>query len=172
MNHVYHIGCLVVAIGDAFSTTGPKPRSSIGIFYGRNNRHNFSAELKGKKHTEQTAVLQACIEALTRTYVLHNKWQIEPVISLKYEAVRPLNTVVIKSDSEYLIKGVTEWLPKWKENSWRKTSGQPVANAELWKSIDSMLKHLEYDIKVKFWYVAKEMNQVSTAMAKKMLEEA
>lgn len=169
MNHVYHIGCLVVSICGALSTTSSKPRSSIGVFFGRSNKKNLAAELDGEKHTAQTAELKACLEALTRAFVLHTNWQIEPP---KNEACHPLDTLVVKSDSEYVVKGATEWLPKWKENGWKKSSGQSVANAELWKIIDAMLKQLEYDIKVQFWYVTREMNQIAAAMAKQVLGEA
>lgn len=168
MNHVYHIGCLVVSICGALSTTGTKPRSSIGIFFGRQNKKNLFAELDGEKHTAQTAELKACLEALTRAFVLHTQWQMEPP---KNEACHPLHTLVIKSDSEYVVKGATEWLPKWKANGWKKSSGQAVANADLWRIIDSMLKQLEYDIKVQFWLVPRDMNRVVSAMAKQALGE-
>jgi ribonuclease HI len=168
-NHVYHTGCLVVSICGALSTSDTKPRSSIGVFFGRQNKKNLSIELDGEKHTAQTAELKACLEGLTRTFVLHTNWQIEPP---KNEACHPLHTLVVKSDSEYVVKGATEWLPKWKENGWKKSSGQPVANAELWRIIDAILKQLEYDIKVQFWLVPREMNQIATGMAKAALGDA
>ncbi|OOQ90844.1 hypothetical protein PEBR_02850 [Penicillium brasilianum] len=166
MNHVYHIGCLIVSISGVLSTSGTKPRSSIGIFFGRQNKKNLFAELDGEKHTAQTAELKACLEALTRAFVLHANWQVEPP---KNEACYPLHTLVIKSDSEYVVKGATEWLPKWKENGWKKSSGQAVANAELWQIIDAILKQLEYDIKVQFWLVPRDMNRVASAMAQQAL---
>jgi ribonuclease HI len=151
------------------STIGDKPRSSIGIFFGYQNKKNLAIELDGDKHTAQTAELKACLEALTRAFVLNTNWQIEPP---KNEPCYPLNTLVVKCNSEYVIKGVTEWLPKWKENNWKKTSGQPVANAELWRIIDAMLKQLEYDVKVQFWLVTRPKNQVAFTMAKEALGEA
>jgi len=39
------------------------------------------------------------------------------------------------SDSQYLIKGVTEWLPAWKARGWKRKSG-PLENAELWQKLD------------------------------------
>lgn len=79
--------------------------------------------------------------------------------------------MVFKSDSEYVVKGVTEWLPKWKENQWKKSSGQPVANAELWRVIDAVLKQLEYDMNVQFWLVSREMNLIASSMAKRVIGE-
>ncbi len=39
------------------------------------------------------------------------------------------------SDSEYLIKGVTEWLPAWKARGWKRKGG-PLENTELWQKLD------------------------------------
>jgi len=42
--------------------------------------------------------------------------------------------VTIYTDSQYLQKGISEWMPKWLAKKWRGTSG-PVANQELWKEL-------------------------------------
>ena len=55
--------------------------------------------------------------------------------SLK-EISRPY-TVKIYSDSQYLIKGMNEWLPKWKNNGWRAKKG-PVKNKDLWEALDRL----------------------------------
>ncbi|KAF7718359.1 Uncharacterized protein PECH_001046 [Penicillium ucsense] len=173
MNHVFHIGCLVISVSGVLSTEIPPsdkpPRSSIGIFFGRGNNKNLAVKLDGDKHTAQTAELKACLEALTRIFVMHTKWQIEP--PTKHEPCYPLHTVVIKSESEYLVKGATEWLAKWKENGWKKSNGQPVANVELWRVIDAVLKQLEYDINVKFWNVPRELNLIASTMTKGVIDE-
>lgn len=43
--------------------------------------------------------------------------------------------VVFVSDSQYLIKGMTEWLPDWRARGWRRKTGK-VLNLELWKTLD------------------------------------
>jgi ribonuclease HI len=45
----------------------------------------------------------------------------------------------IRSDSEYVVKGVNEWLPNWKRDGWRNARRKPVANHALWKAIDAKL---------------------------------
>ncbi len=42
------------------------------------------------------------------------------------------------SDSEYLVKGVTEWLPAWKRQGWRRKGGA-LENLELWQKLDQVL---------------------------------
>ena len=43
--------------------------------------------------------------------------------------------VTLHSDSQYVTKGLSEWLSGWKRRGWRTTSG-PVKNADLWKRLD------------------------------------
>ena len=42
----------------------------------------------------------------------------------------------IMSDSQYVVRGAEEWLPGWKRNGWRTSSGKEVANISLWKRLD------------------------------------
>jgi ribonuclease HI len=44
--------------------------------------------------------------------------------------------VVYFSDSQYLVKGITEWVHGWKRRGWRRKTG-PVENVELWQALDS-----------------------------------
>ena len=44
--------------------------------------------------------------------------------------------VVLTTDSEYLRKGVTEWLPQWKRRGWKTAAKQPVKNQDLWERLE------------------------------------
>lgn len=46
--------------------------------------------------------------------------------------------VVLTTDSQYVRKGITEWMPKWKANGWRTAAKQPVKNQDLWQRLDEM----------------------------------
>jgi ribonuclease HI len=39
------------------------------------------------------------------------------------------------TDSEYVVKGLTEWLPRWVVNGWRGSGKKPVVNRELWEAL-------------------------------------
>jgi len=52
------------------------------------------------------------------------------------EALKEPCEVEIVTDSEYLKRGITEWLPRWKRNGWRKSSKDPVKNQDLWEQLD------------------------------------
>jgi len=44
----------------------------------------------------------------------------------------------IYTDSQYVQKGLTEWMPNWKANKWKTSTGKPVKNVELWKQLNSL----------------------------------
>ena len=46
--------------------------------------------------------------------------------------------VIFVSDSQYLVKGIAEWMPGWKRRGWRRKTG-PIENLELWQELDVAL---------------------------------
>jgi ribonuclease HI len=46
--------------------------------------------------------------------------------------------VVLTTDSQYVRKGITEWLKNWKKRDWKTASKTPVKNADLWKKLDKL----------------------------------
>ncbi len=46
-------------------------------------------------------------------------------------------SIVLTSDSQYLVKGMTTWLKGWKKKGWKKADGKEVKNKELWKKLDA-----------------------------------
>jgi len=47
--------------------------------------------------------------------------------------------VTVYTDSEYLRKGVTEWLKSWKARGWITATRKPVRNADLWRELDAKI---------------------------------
>ena len=50
--------------------------------------------------------------------------------------------VALRLDSEYVLRGLFEWLPAWKARGWRTAAKKPVKNAELWEKIDATASSL------------------------------
>lgn len=46
--------------------------------------------------------------------------------------------ITVVSDSQYVIKGMTEWLASWKARGWRKADRKPVENLALWEELDAL----------------------------------
>jgi len=45
--------------------------------------------------------------------------------------------VELYTDSQYVRKGITEWLAGWKRNGWKNSAKKPVKNADLWQELDT-----------------------------------
>jgi len=62
------------------------------------------------------------------------------------EALKRRTRVEIVTDSTYVGKGFSEWLPKWKANGWRRREGsqfKPIKNEELWRRLDELIARHE-----------------------------
>jgi ribonuclease HI len=68
----------------------------------------------------------------------NNKMEMTAAIKA-LEAVPQGLPIVIHSDSQYVIKGATEWLRGWKAKGWRKADGKPVLNQDLWQQMDAAI---------------------------------
>jgi ribonuclease HI len=69
----------------------------------------------------------------------NNRMELMAAISALEALTRPC-TVHLYTDSQYVRKGITEWINGWKRNGWRTASGEPVRNVDLWQRLDAALK--------------------------------
>lgn len=46
--------------------------------------------------------------------------------------------ILVESDSQYVVKGITEWVPSWKARNWKTAARKPVKNADLWQQLDTL----------------------------------
>lgn len=66
----------------------------------------------------------------------NNRMEMMAVIAGLEALKRPCH-VTITTDSQYVMKGMTEWLQGWKAKNWRTAARQPVKNADLWQRMDA-----------------------------------
>ena len=52
---------------------------------------------------------------------------------------RPCEVKII-TDSQYVMQGITEWMPNWKKRGWKTAAKQPVKNADLWQALDDQVR--------------------------------
>ncbi len=53
-------------------------------------------------------------------------------------ALKRPSVATVQTDSQYVIKGITEWLPSWKARGWRTADRKPVKNQDLWERLDQL----------------------------------
>ena len=68
----------------------------------------------------------------------NNRMEIQAAIE-GLEALKHPCSVIIVTDSQYLRRGVTEWMAKWKQRGWITASKEPVKNRDLWQRLDEAL---------------------------------
>lgn len=68
----------------------------------------------------------------------NNRMEMMAVIEA-LSAVKQPSTVTLHLDSEYVLKGITQWIHGWKARGWRTAAKQPVKNVDLWQRLDAVV---------------------------------
>ena len=55
------------------------------------------------------------------------------------KALKKFTEICIITDSNYVKKGITEWLPSWKKNNWKTSSKKEVKNRKLWEELEELV---------------------------------
>ena len=70
-------------------------------------------------------------------HTTNNRMELTAVIRALQALKRP-SAVQIHTDSQYVQKGISQWIHNWKRNGWRTADKKPVKNAELWQRLDEL----------------------------------
>ncbi|MEO8523241.1 MAG: ribonuclease H [Caldimonas sp.] len=99
--------------------------------------------------TNQIAELTAAIEGLTR--------------------VPAGADVELVSDSQYVLKGLSEWRTGWERKGWRNSKGEPVANLALWKQLFALADARQVSVRWVRGHNGDRCNEKADALANKAL---
>jgi len=70
----------------------------------------------------------------------NNRMELTAVIEALLALKKSCN-VILYTDSRYVMDGVNQWLPNWKQNGWKTANKKtPVKNIDLWQNLDSLLE--------------------------------
>ena len=61
------------------------------------------------------------------------------------KALKKFTEICIITDSNYVKKGITEWLPSWKKNNWKTSSKKEVKNRKLWEELEELVNKNKVD---------------------------
>lgn len=67
----------------------------------------------------------------------NNRMELMAAIAGLIALTRPCSVKLV-TDSQYVMKGIQEWLPNWKKRGWKTASKEPVKNADLWQKLDAL----------------------------------
>ena len=65
----------------------------------------------------------------------NNRMELMAAIAGLIALTRPCSVKLV-TDSQYVMKGIQEWLPNWKKRGWKTAAKEPVKNADLWQKLD------------------------------------
>jgi ribonuclease HI len=74
----------------------------------------------------------------------NNRMELTAVIEALSALTRPCR-VLLHTDSQYVQKGITEWIHSWKKRGWKTAGREPVKNADLWQKLDEVVRTHDID---------------------------
>ncbi len=92
-------------------------------------------------------------------------------------AIRALETlkrpcrVILSTDSQYLQKGITEWLPNWIRRDWKTSAGKPVKNLDLWQRLIKALERHQVQWEWVRGHSGHPENERADALANRAIDE-
>lgn len=69
------------------------------------------------------------------------------------------DAITVHTDSQYLQKGITQWIKNWKKNNWKTSAKEAVKNQELWISLDTVTSYLPVTWKWVKGHAGNEFNE-------------
>lgn len=113
----------VHAFTDGACSGNPGPGGwGVVLRYGEHEKELFGGEAQTTNNRMELMAAISALEALTRR-----------------------SDVVVTTDSTYVLKGITEWVPGWKARGWKTSSKQPVKNVDLWQRLDEAVR--QHDVR-------------------------
>lgn len=80
-------------------------------------------------------------------------------------------SVKLTTDSQYVQKGITEWLPNWKRRGWKTAAKKPVKNADLWRRLDQAVADHEVEWHWVRGHSGHPENELADALANQAIDE-
>ena len=103
----------------------------------------------------------------------NNRMEMMAVIEALSALKRPCR-VTLYLDSEYVRKGITEWIHGWKARGWKTAAKQPVKNVELWQKLDALVTSSGHQIEWRWvkGHAGDPGNERADALANRGVEKA
>ena len=101
----------------------------------------------------------------------NNRMELLAVIEA-LQALREPVAAVIYTDSQYVQKGISEWIHSWKRRGWKTAGNQPVKNEDLWRRLDALAAGHTIEWRWVRGHAGHPDNERADALARTGLEQA
>jgi len=105
-------------------------------------------------------------EELTTNNRMELTAAIKAISSLRREC-----NVTLYTDSQYVRKGIIEWIDGWKKRNWKTAAKKPVKNADLWQQLDEEVARHNIDWVWVKGHAGNEGNELADALANRGIDE-
>lgn len=159
-----HGHAIVIATDGACRNNGrPDAVASCGVFFNVDSYHNKAFRTFDRRPTSQRAELRAAIYALGSFTKMFT--------SGHFENNGYVTEIIIKSDSAYLVNGMTSWIIVWRQNGYLNSLGYHLKNQGLFRKLDRLCNNLAMmGVQARFWKVPREENQQADKLANAVLD--
>ena len=79
--------------------------------------------------------------------------------------------VVLTTDSQYVMKGITEWMDNWKSRNWKTAAKKPVKNQDLWQRLDEACQKHQIEWQWVKGHSGHTENEIVDQLANKAIDE-
>jgi len=100
----------------------------------------------------------------------NNRMELMAAIMALESLTRPCK-VVLTTDSTYVMKGLTEWMPNWKKRGWKTAAKKPVKNVDLWQRLDAAAQRHQVQWKWVKGHSGHDGNEIADELANQGIDE-
>jgi len=104
------------------------------------------------------------------TLTTNNRMELTAVIR-GLEALKRRCRVSVYTDSQYVQKGISDWIHDWKRRGWRTADKKPVKNVDLWQRVDALSREHEIDWHWVRGHAGHDGNERADALANRGIDE-
>ena len=159
-------GCAIVIATDGACRNNGRPGAvaACGVFFNVDSYHNKAFKLNDRRPTSQRAELHAAVYALKAFTKMFTSGHLG---TKGY-----VNEVIIRSDSAYLVNGMTSWIIEWRQNGYLNSRGNHLKNQGLFRRLDHLCNNpAVMGVRARFWRVPRDDNQQADKLANAALDE-
>ena len=103
-------------------------------------------------------------------FTTNNRMEMLAVIEgLKY--LKNYSSVIIHTDSKYVLEGITNWITNWKQNNWKSSNKKDVKNKDLWLELDTLVNKFKIEWKWVKGHSGNVENDIADLLATTAIKE-
>ncbi|KIW11573.1 hypothetical protein PV08_10874 [Exophiala spinifera] len=140
----------------------PKSRAAWGVYFGPDcPRNAWGLLARTDLQTSSRAELESVRKALDIIQGMKEAGELDG-----------WREVIVKCDSDYVARSLSEWIWSWERNGYVTRKGTPVEHGDIIREIHATITKMEEEMAIRFWRVGREWNREADALVNHALDDA